>query len=1062
MISMHGSDDTYTEYPLNPIQMSMWVDTKLQRHSLFYIIARQYVISGPLNHHILEKSLQAVVDTHASLRATVVEVDQEPRLRVATECSLHMPFTDLSKLSPSEHHAFIKQYTQQALTEPFDLESGPLIRANLLRTDLEEHRFILVLHHIIADHLSLDILHRDLSEFYNAFMSRSPNSMSDITSEQHQELYHQSVDWTQAHLEYWKKELQNLPKLKLPSDTAVGADSGESRTAAVVLPSSTVERLRLLCGELGVTPFMFLLSGFATLLHYLTNQEDIVLGTYVTNRSKDSTAKMIGVFFNIVSLRIKFQGSMQFRDVVFEARNKVLTALAHSNYSFDDLVSSLPDAHINRNYSIFNVTFQMYYERQHELDFEGLTVTSHRIVPKPRYPLMGYAQIRSNQLHLWLNFDHSIYQLSTVQRFLQQYVTLLSNVLAQPDIPLSELEWLPAEERARVLFEFNQSQMSCPDVSLHEAILRQTIKSPDRVAVVEHKTSEQLTYSELNASAEYLAHHLTEYGLRAGEFVGVLLDRSIELLVAHLAILKAGAISLPLNTDYPRERIRYMLRDTDARFVLTSNRVSVRNHVHQHIDLVDVSHFKANHHKETSYQMPPRKFEDIAFIIYTSGSRARPKGVLLKHIGLVNQIYHRLRLLGISENSTTCLSLSTGFVTLPLQLFAPLFVGARLIIYDDVTVQNPYSLFQQVERDTIDTIEVTVSSLSLYLELVDQQPERRLRLPNLRSVMIAGEKLRPDIVRHFFQTYDGIQLINAYGQTECSGMTLSTKVPFNPETQMVDEGLPSQNNKVFILNRYRQPSPIGIAGEVHISGYGVSAGYNKKPELTRAAFLGHFLENEGILYRTGDIGRWLPDGRVQIIGRVDDQVKIRGSLVEPSEIEYYLRKHSAIRNCAVVSAMNHNQDLVLVAYYTSSQKVEPARLRLHLERFLPHYMIPSYFVKLGDLPLNPNGKIDKQLLSTYREFSVDREYIEPISALEHSLAQIWGAILNISRVGRFDNFFDLGGYSLQAVQITARIDEKLGVSLSPSAIFEYPTLASLAEHILDLPNDRVSSHQPEW
>lgn len=1043
-------------YVLSNAQRRVWIEHRLHPDSLFYNISHIYDISGELDVPLFRASLERVVQRHEILRTNFAEINGQP-VQIVHENKAMLEFHDVSMLDLQVQHRFEAQIVEQETNTPFDLADDCLIRTTLIKKEHNQYIFVLVMHHIIADRWSMDIFYKELSSIYNAGRMGTPIDLRPITIQ-----YKDYAEWEQTtfkealqqdHEMYWIRELQRgLTPVDLPFDERRPATpTTNGRIERIMIERGVLDQIKVLAADNGATLFMVLFATFNVFLAKISGQTDLVVGTFLASRQRKELLHMIGILFNNLPIRSDLSGDPTFEQLIDRTRGKVLEAFAHMHYSFDALIAELPVSRQGNRASLYNITFQLYYPREHDLILDAVSIGKKRIVQDTIHDLMCSAQESRRGLEVWFNYNATLFDPATMKRFLSHFRTLLNNIAMTPKARLSQLSLLSTAEQHQLIVTFNESAAPFPEsatlIALFEAQVAATSTQSAVTLSGRDGTSQGLTYRDLNHRVAQLSAFLRQEGVSAGLVVGLLLERSIELVIACLAILKAGGTCLLINPSYPRERIRYMLKDARAQVVVTTSGVQSSRFVNKHIRRVDV-HDRRIDAKDVATHLTDGTAIDPAFIIYTSGSTGKPKGVLLTQRGIVNQVFHRKRLLRITPDDTLCLSLSTGFVTCPLQIFTALLSGSRLLVYEEPVVKDPLTLLRLVARDQVKVVEVTVSMLRFYLQRIAECDMQEPDLRTLQTLLVAGEKLRPDTAQTFLERYPGIELMNAYGQTECSGMTLSGVVESKQKLTHVSEGAPTSNNQVFLLDSHRQVVPIGVRGDIYVSGEGLALGYLNKPILTAEAFLPHPFRHGKQIYRTGDIGRMLPDGRIEVLGRRDEQVKIRGNRIELGEIEAQLQLVQEIKASYVIANEDAQGECYLIAYYVADRNIDRSVFRLHLKRNLPEVMIPRHFVRIEHIPVGINGKVDRQALPAPSVVQqAPTEDTEANTEIEAVVADIWRNILSIQTLGMSQNFFELGGNSLQAVHVVAVIHERTCVELPPDVLFDYPTIRELAAEV---------------
>jgi len=1053
-MTMTGTDEgSIQEAPLSFAQERVWLDQQLNPDTLFYHIAHVYDISGSLDVRLLHRSLNILVERHHILRSVFYEKGKQVVQRVKSDFELAFPVFDFSGYIDPRAQAI--HVIGQELKTPFDLAVDAPIRVRMIRTGPREHILSIVMNHIAGDHWSTQIFCKELSSVYNSLVRGSEPQLPDLPIQ-----YRDFARWErnqENHMpfsdqEFWVRKFRDdLPILDLPLDKPRPLkQTFHGGIERLQLDEYVWKSLKEWCQRLQVTPFVLLLSAFGVLLHRLSGQSDLIIGTFLANRQRRELSPLVGILFNNLPVRIDLSGDPTFADLAKQVRDYLLDSFEHANYSYDRLIQETNAPRIGRRPSLYSTTFQLYYKGDEDaLHMTGLTVTRRRIVGDVLYDLMGYAQETGSILKLWFNYNTDVFNKDTITRFLSYFACLLSRLALDGFASVSEIDFIPEDEKEDLINTYNRTGVPYTrDSSITDVFRQQATEVPDRVALIEPgKPDAALTYHELEERTDQLGNHLVSFGIKRGETVALLLSRSSELLVTYLAVLKIGGVCLVLDSDLPRERMRYMTKDSGARFVVTSRDIVNRNVISKRITQIEIDRDDI---WGTGREAPRVAVdgESPAVIVYTSGSSGRPKGVQLLHRGLINQALHRIKILGLTRDDIVCLSLSLVFVTMPLQLLSAMLAGARLVVLPKSVLADPSLLMYEVDRLWINAVEVTVSGLARFVKNLDQDIPKPT-FHSLRTILVAGEKLTTTVASGFHRHYPNVKLINAYGQTECSGMTLNMTIEAGNDGAIC-EGYPSQNNKVFILGENYSLVPFGVIGEIGISGDGVAAGYINKPSLTAEKFIRNPINPGGTLYLTGDLGRRWPNGCVEVLGRRDDQIKIRGYRVEPGEISSVLQKFLGITN-AHVAAWQHMNDCVLVAYYSTYDKLplDNNLLFSHLKSYLPEYMIPSVFEHIVEFPTNLNGKLDTKAFPKPDMTSKlkIRDKKRPETELELKISMIWETVLDCRDIGTNISLFELNGHSLHGVQITARISDQFGINLDPSSVFEYPTVQAFAKYI---------------
>jgi amino acid adenylation domain-containing protein len=1051
--------------PASYAERRLWFLDRFEPHSAAYTVPLALRLRGALDVDALRQALDALVARHESLRTVFTLIDGMPHRVVRPAQCVSLPVTDLSRHENAEERA--RAIVREDSARPFDLEVGPLLRAGLLRLGDEEHIFLLTLHHIVIDAWSVGVLKRELSELYRASIENRPANLPDL-SIQYGDFAAWQEEWTTSgalddELDYWRAQLAGAPALlELPTDHArPRKQSFRGATVGAVLPTPLTERIKALGEQERATMFMTLLAGFGVLLSRYSGQEDLVVASPVANRDRIELEGVIGMFVNTLPLRMNLEGEPSFRQLLARVREVSLGAFANQHLQFERLVEELnPKRHLDHA-PIAQVLFTLAdAQGEGSLELPGLEAA-----PEPRgrqtakFDLALFAVERPDGLHLSLEYCTDLFEEATALRMLEHYRVLLEALVVEPGQHVNELRLLGDTEERLLLGEWASAPRSYPADRVrrvHELFATQARQTPDAVAV--ECAGEELSYAGLEERANQLARYLRERGVKRGSVVAVCAERSIEQMVAVLAVLKAGAAYAPIDPSYPAERVEFMLGDTGSPVLLTQQPLiaSLPSHGARTVcldtDWDEIARQDSRPLDEVATS------DDLAYVIYTSGSTGRPKGVAMEHRPLANLVAWQLECWSEQPPARTLQFAPLSFDVAFQELFSTWCSGGTLVLVDDKDRRDSGALLEYLREQRVERLFLPFVALH---NLCEAAGHLGMSLPALREVITAGEQLKvTDPVRGFFAGHPDCTLVNHYGPTESHVVTTYT-LTGDPKRwpALPPIGRPIANAKVYLLDRHRQPVPVGVPGELCIGGVSLARGYLGRPELTSERFVADPFseEAEGCLYRTGDLARWRPDGEIEYLGRADHQVKIRGFRVEPGEIEAVLRQHPTVREALVV-AREDAGGRRLVAYLVSDgTAATPVELREFLAHSLPEYMIPSAFVPLDAFPINPNGKIDRHALPEPAERpELEQLYVAPRTELERALAEIWQQVLSVDRVGMNDDFFELGGHSLMAVRLFADIERKLGARLPLSALFETTTIAGLAEAIeLELREETV-------
>jgi len=1040
--------------PLPFAQQRLWFVQQLDPTTTAYNVASVLELTGALDVDALEKSLNALVERHETFR-TRFELDsqQQPVQVIESSQSIHLRQEDLCR--EKNPQAVAEQRIQAITQTPFDL-TQPLLRTALLKVADNRYLFVLATHHIISDRWSVMVFLREMTVLYRAFSQGQssplpplPIQYADWAVWQRQQLQGEKLD---QQTNYWKNQLSGeLPVLELPLDRpyeAVATYSGAQ--VPLALPLELSAKLKVLGAQQNVTLFTLLLTALKVLLHRYTDSDDVVVGSDIANRDRTETEGLIGLLVNTLVFRSNLSDNPRFCDLLRQVRETVLGGLAHKELPFEKLVEIInPERHLSQMMPLFQVKLDLQQVDVKPMQLDGLTITRYPLPEtQAKYELRLNLQDTELGISGQIEYNKDLFDESTVVRMVSHFQTLLSGLVENPEARLSELPLLSKEEKQTLLIDWNQTQQAYPtDVCIHQLFEAQVEKTPDAIALTDGQTT--YTYTELNQKANKLAHHLqkliSEKASKKSigkesqplQTVGICMTRSCEMVISMLAILKAGGTYVPLDIAYPAERLSFIAEDAQLQVLLTKGE-EVTFEVNQSLNVVDVTAIEDNSAR-TENLAPSAASESLAYVIYTSGSTGRPKGVAIEHRSTVsflhwaNQQFSAAELSGVLASTSICFDLSI------FETFAPLSWGGRTIV-----VENALALPNLPTSANVSLLNTVPSVLTQLLKLAE--------LPtSIQTVNLAGEALPISLVEQLHNLSHIQHVYNLYGPSEDT--TYSTCAPlhknrFSTNEHRVPIGKPITNTQVFVLDRYQQPVPIGVPGELHLAGSGLAQGYLNRPALTAERFIKKTALGQRV-YKTGDRVRYRSDGSLESLGRFDHQVKIRGFRIETGEIETALRQHSAVQDVIVIahSPTESQTETQLVAYVVTDLKNPQAALRQDLAQHLPDYLIPTVWITLESLPQLPNGKINRRALPAPTQRSSSQAYVAPRSLREEMLANIWCSVLSQEKVGIHDNFFELGGHSLLAIQIVAKAEGAFQTKIPLRAFFQSPTVARLAATI---------------
>ncbi len=1045
--------DAGTPLPLSFSQERLWFLSQLQPESPAYNLPTAVRLRGKLDVAAFTGALQEIVRRHESLRTRFAIHGGRAVQVIDPELAAPVPVVDLQGLPGLAREALIEALAAEERLRPFDLSTGPLLRATLLKSAAEEHAALLTLHHIVSDGWSMGVLIREIAELYSASVAGRPSPLPDLPV-QYADFAFWQRDWLsgealETQLGYWRRQLAGMPPLlELPTDRprpAVQSFRGKHHRWAISRP--LLDGLEALCRLGHATLFMGLLAVYQAVLQRYTGRDDVVVGTPVAGRGRRETEPLIGLFLNSLVLRTDFSGDPDVPGLLERVRKTTLEAFAHQDLPFEKLVEEMAQERNLSHAPLFQVLLVLQNAPAGPMELPGLTLAPVETEgTTAKFDLtLNARETERGLLLLWL-YNSDLFDAATVHRLSGHLETLLAAAVAAPERRLSELPLLtPGEERQ--ILEWNDTAVSYgTDACLHELIEAQVERGPDRVAVVFE--GESLTYHELNAAANRLAHRLIGMGVGPEVPVGVFAERSLEMVVGLLAVLKAGGAYLPVDPDYPEDRVAYMLADAAVPVLLTQEHLAGR------LAGISARVLLLGEEDGAGEEANPASGVEaghLAYVIYTSGSTGRPKGAMNTHRGIVNRLLWMQQEYGLTPEDRVLQKTPFSFDVSVWEFFWSLMMGARLVMARPAGHQDAAYLARTIQSEGITTLHFVPSMLQVFLEAPGVEA-----CTSLIRVIASGEALPYELQRRFFHRL-GAGLHNLYGPTEAAVDVTYWACEAEGRRGVVPIGRPVANTRIHLLDADLRPVPVGVPGELYIGGVQVARGYLGRPELTAERFTPDpFSAEPGArFYRTGDLARYLPDGAIDFLGRIDHQVKLRGLRIELGEIEAALAAHPSVRE-AVVLARAGDSDVLgavsLVAYVTGAEPA-PAELRALLARSLPDYMIPAAWVVLGEMPLSPNGKVDRKALSRIapeRTATEPAEKVAPRTEMECGLAALWSEALGVSpdSIGIHDNFFGLGGNSITGAILINRLQQVLGEIVHVVAIFDSPTVASMAASLI--------------
>ena len=1039
------------EFPLSFAQQRLWFLDQLEPATPAYNIATGMRMIGPLDVHAFEQAITEIIRRHEVLRTTILTIDGQPQPVVAETQSFRLPVIPLDMLAVDAREGEARRIAGAEAEQPFDLSTGPLFRIQLLRINDADHIVLLTMHHIIGDGWSMEVLVREVAELYESYKTGKTSPLPDLAI-QYGDFAHWQRQWLQgevlaAQLSYWKTKLgDKLSKIELPTDRSrPQVQSSRGASQPFVVPQRLAEQLKALSRGEQVTLFMTLLAAFQVLLYRYTGQNDISVGTPIAGRHHLETEKLIGLFVNTLVLRSTVSDTLTFRDLLEQVRTVVLEAHIHQDLPFEKLVDELqPERNLSHT-PLFQVLFNFDSLPRDPLSLPGLSLSEFGVgTHTAKFDLTMSMSDVGNVITGFIKYKTDLFDASTISRMTSQFQVLLEGIVADPNQKISLLPILTEAERDQLLGDWNQTHRDYDlDLCLQQVFEAQVERSPDAVAV--RFEDDYLTYKDLNRRSNQLAHFIRSTGAGPETFVGLSIERSVNMIVGLLGILKAGAAYVPLDLVTAKERVAFMLEDSGIQLILTGQHLldDVYGQASRVVCLDSDWDIIARHPADN--QPSSATASSPAYVIYTSGSTGKPKGVVIEHRQVLNYIHGIEDRLQLVPGAAYAMVQPLSVDSCKTVIYPPLFSGGCLHVISEDRALDPYALSDYFRRYEIDCLKIAPSHLRAL------QTSEAVQVASRELLVIGGEASRREWGEDLLRLVSPCRVFNHYGPTETTVGVLTYDLQRERTehfTQTLPAGRPLPNTQAHVLDRSLQLAPLGVPGELHIGGSCLARGYLNRPDLTADKFIPDpFSEQPGArLYKTGDIARWLPDGNIEFLGRSDHQVKIQGYRIELGEIESALSKHPAVRE-VIVQAREEDNQKRLVAYvaFSKGDVVDHKQLRGFLSERLPVYMIPSVFVSLSQLPRTPHGKLDLNALPAPEgmDQGSERVFVAPRSQNEKLLEEIWSKVLGVRPIGVHDNFFELGGDSILSIQIIARA-RQAGLRLSAKQLFQYQTIAVLA------------------
>lgn len=1034
-------------YEISSVQRRLYALQQLNTESIAYNMPFVIELIGQIDENQIEKATKVIINRHEALR-TYFKIENGQVVQVINK---NVDFKlDIINCLEDNNESYIKDKLREFI-RPFNLNKGPLIRAGVLHLNNDTNILVFDLHHIVSDGISMEILTREFVDLISGKELKEISLQYKDYCEWQNKLMNSEAMRIQK--EYWASILSGeLTVLNLPYDYKRGVNrSYEGRDIFFKLDRVITEKLKTLAKESEGTLYMTLLAALNVLLSRYTDQEDIIVGTPIAARTHADLEDTVGAFVNTIVMRNYCDADICFEDFLKEVNKNSLEAFDNQDYPFENILEDITAyKEVNGN-QIFNVAFTM-----HNIDYYVNPIEKFKVVPyalensNSKFDLMLYAKEIDGEMNMAFEYSTELFKGETVERFVESFLVIINSIIENKKVKISEINVISEGEKNKLIYDFNDNEAEFPrDKTIQELFEEQVERMPENIAVVYEQ--ERLTYRELNQRANQLARTLKENNVERESIVAILMDRSLDMIISILAVLKSGGAYLPINPTYPKERIKYMLEDSGSEVIIVQHcnigDISLNKKI---IDMNDENIFSRESMNLAIINEP----QDIAYIIYTSGTTGKPKGAMIEHRNVVNLMKNNKMEFNFSEYDVWTMFHSFCFDFSVWEMYGALLYGGRLVMVSTFVAKDTGKFLQMLKDEEVTILNQTPTA---FYNLVQEEMKCDDAELKIRYVIFGGEALKPIILKDWKQKYSNTKLINMYGITETTvHVTYKELSDEDIIGNISNIGKAIPNVTAYILDKNRALLPIGVTGELYVGGPGVGRGYLNKPELTIDRFIKSQFKNDEILYRSGDLARRLSNGDMEYLGRIDQQVKIRGYRVEPGEIENRLLKHELIKEATVIDRQDDKNNNYLCAYIVGTKELNTEKLRNYLSEQLPHYMIPSYFVQISEMPLTSNGKLNKKLLpDPIISLNINRNYEAPRNKVEKHLVNIWREVLGVGSIGIDDNFFNLGGDSIKAIQVSARLLQ-YGYKVDIKDIFTFPIIKQLSVKVRD---EKVSISQ---
>jgi amino acid adenylation domain-containing protein len=1053
LIIEHVQKDS--DFPLSNAQKRLWILDQIEQNNPAYNISFTNRLKGFLDIEVFQTTIKILFDRHQILKSTINIKDKEPVCRIL-DIEPKVELIDLSKFEVNKIENFIQDFIKKDLRKPFDINIGPLYKIFLFRIASDEFVFHFNVHHIVFDGWSWGIFSQEINSIYNSLINNTAVSLPSPELQYYDfsnwQLKQDEPDWKKS-VDFWVEQLKGIPtELKFPYDyKRPPFMSGYGGRESIRLSNKLSGKLKEISRKTNSTLFMTMLSSFEILMSIYSNEEDICIGAPVANRTKSAFEKIIGFFVNTIVFRLKINKTSSFNEILDQNKKVIIESLEHQNIPFEKLVDVIqPERQVNIN-PIYQVMFAWQNAPRPPIKLKG--ISSDRVLINEgvsSQDITFYMWENEDFIEGEIEFSTDIIERDTINRLKDNFIFFLEQITENPEEKISEISVISERDKNQ-LAAFNNTEVSVPECLVSDLFEKQVVLQPTKIAVKSGNLS--LTYKELNEKANQIARHLLSLGVQSGDIVGISLERSADMVVSVLSILKAGCCYLPMDPSFPIDRLSYMFEDSGAKVLISQSSLKDKyiNFPDSTVVLVDLDKEKIS---KNSVANPGLQIsnQSLAYILYTSGSTGKPKGVKVHHQAVVNFLNSMSEKPGITVTDRLLAVTTLSFDISVLEIFLPLSCGAELVIADSDDIMDGKKLIGLLERKDITVLQATPATWHIILS------EGWNGKKNLKA-LCGGEALPSSLVKELLPKV--ACLWNMYGPTETTVWSTCYQITDSKASILI--GKPINNTTIHILDGNNKQLPVGVIGEVGIGGLGVTKGYHNRPELTAEKFIQ--LDKEGIIYKTGDQGRYLKDGNIELYGRIDNQIKLRGFRIEPGEIESLLTKLPGVKEAVVKVHRFEDNDERLVAFLNSESefKLTKDQIKEILAQHLPSYMIPSFYQISDGFARLPNGKIDKKQLNFLMDELADESNPEEkmLTPIEQKLFELWADTLKIKNFTIHDNFFDIGGNSLLTISLASKIEKQFEIDFNIRNLFSTPRIKDLAELIDIRINSKVLDNN-QW